>query len=156
MGYRPGSANRLAGFRAPVCRGKNSPLTSLEHTRAYLAVEQAQFASKLVIEYDTPHTRFHMPPQTLQPLAENAVKHGMSPQTVPLRVTIRTRKTESGSEVVVEDNGPGFDPAVADDPHTTLANIRQRLAAMCNGTMQVAPREGGGTVVKVTIPQRRQ
>ena len=128
----------------------------LEHTRAYLAVEQAQFASKLVIEYDTPHTHFHMPPLTLQPLAENAVKHGMSPQTVPLRVTIRTRKTESGSEVVVEDNGPGFDPAADDDPHTTLANIRQRLAVMCDGTMEIAPREGGGTVVKVTIPQRRQ
>lgn len=124
----------------------------LEHTRAYLAVEQAQFASKLVIEYDTPHTHFHMPPLTLQPLAENAVKHGMSPQTVPLRVAIRTRKTESGSEVIVEDNGAGFDPAVADDPHTTLANIRQRLAVMCNGTMEITPREGGGTVVKMTIP----
>ena len=128
----------------------------LEHTHAYLAVEQAQFASKLAIEYDTPHTHFHMPPLTLQPLAENSVKHGMSPQTVPLHITIRTRKTESGSEVIVEDNGPGFDPAVAADPHTTLANIRHRLAVMCNGTLEIAPREGGGTIVKVTIPQRHQ
>ena len=124
----------------------------LEHTRAYLAVEQAQFANKLVVDYDTPHTQFHMPPLTLQPLAENAVKHGMSPQTIPLHITIRTRATEFGSEVVVEDNGPGFDPAESDKPHTTLANIRQRLETMCNGTLEITPREGGGTMVKVTIP----
>ena len=124
----------------------------LEHTRAYLAVEQAQFESKLVVDFDTPHTGFRVPPLTLQPLAENAVKHGMNPDTVPLRVRIRTRKTESGSEIVVEDNGPGFDPAVADDPHTTLANIRQRLEMMCGGTLDIAPREGGGTKVTVTIP----
>ena len=123
----------------------------LEHTRAYLAVEQAQFASKLVVDYDTPHTQFHVPPLTLQPLAENAVKHGMNPNTVPLRVCIRTRKTEAGNEVVVEDNGPGFDPAIANEPHTTLANIRQRLAMMCDGTLDIAPREGGGTVVRVTV-----
>ena len=124
----------------------------LEHTRAYLAVEQAQFANKLVVDYDTPHTQFHMPPLTLQPLAENAVKHGMSPQTIPLHITIRTRETEFGSEVVVEDNGPGFDSAEIDKPHTTLANIRQRLETMCNGTLDITSREGGGTMVKVTIP----
>ena len=115
-------------------------------------MEQAQFASKLVVDYDTPHTQFHVPPLTLQPLAENAVKHGMNPNTVPLRVCIRTRKTEAGNEVVVEDNGPGFDPAIANEPHTTLANIRQRLAMMCDGTLDIAPREGDGTVVKVTVP----
>lgn len=125
----------------------------LEHTRAYLAVEQAQFANKLVVEYDTPHTQFHVPPLTLQPLAENAVKHGMNPKTIPLRVLIRTRKTDAGSQIIVEDNGPGFDHAVVDDPHTTLNNIRQRLELMCDGMLDFASREGGGTVVKVTIPR---
>ena len=126
----------------------------LEHARAYLAVEQAQFASKLVIDFDTTHTGFRMPPLTLQPLVENAVKHGMTPETVPLHVTVRTCSTESGSEVAVEDDGPGFDPAIADDPRTTLANIRQRLEMMCGGTLEITPREGGGTVVRVTIPQQ--
>ena len=126
----------------------------LEHARAYLAVEQAQFASKLAIGFDTPHTQFKVPPLTLQPLVENAVKHGMTPETVPLHITVRTRETEAGSEVIVEDDGPGFDPAVADDPHTTLANVRQRLQMMCGGALEIAPRVGGGTVAKVTIPQR--
>ena len=136
-----------------IAKDDTIPFTEeLEHTRAYLAVEQAQFANKLVVDYDTPHTRFNVPPLTLQPLAENAVKHGMSPKTVPLRICIRTRKTESGSELVVEDNGPGFDPAIANEPSTTLNNIQQRLDMMCDGTLDIAPREGGGTVVKVTIP----
>ena len=128
----------------------------LEHARAYLAVEQAQYKSKLVVELDTPHTRFHVPPLTLQPLAENAVKHGMRPETVPLRVCIRTRKAEAGSVIVVEDNGPGFDASVADDPRTTLANVRQRLQMMCGGSLEIAPREGGGSAVKVTVPKQVQ
>jgi LytS/YehU family sensor histidine kinase len=124
----------------------------LEHTRAYLAVEQAQFGSKLAVDFDVSHAQFRVPPLTLQPLAENAVKHGMGPNTIPLRVTIRTRKTDAGSEVVVEDNGPGFDPALADNPNTTLANVRQRLETMCDGRLEFGSHEGGGTVARVTIP----
>ena len=125
----------------------------LEHTRAYLAVEQAQFESKLVVDYDVPHTQFRVPPLTLQPLAENAVKHGMGPNNIPLHVTIRTQKVGSINKVVVEDNGPGFDPAIANDPQTTLANIRQRLDMMCGGKLEFESRKGGGTVARVTIPQ---
>ena len=62
--------------------------------------------------------------------------------------------TDAGSEVVVADDGPGFDASVADDPNTTLANIWQRLDMMCGGRMDIGPREGGGTVVKVTVPRQ--
>ena len=126
----------------------------LEHTRAYLAVEQAQFEELLVVEYDTPFTRFRLPPLTLQPLVENAVKHGMNPYAGPLRVSIRTRRTDSGTEVIVQDNGPGFDPSDESKPHTTLTNIRQRLEMMCGGHLTITPGDGGGTVVTVTIPDR--
>ena len=52
------------------------PFTSeLEHARAYLAVEQAQYEDSLFIDYDTPYTFFRVPPLTLQPIVENAVKH---------------------------------------------------------------------------------
>ena len=125
-----------------------------EHTRAYLAVEQAQFEDDLLVDYDTPHVQFRMPPLTLQPIVENAVKHGMDPDSVPLRIWIRTRETDLGSEIIVEDNGAGFDPAIADDPQTTLNNIRQRLEMMCGGTLSITPREEGGVVVMVAIPQQ--
>ena len=124
----------------------------LEHTRAYLAVEQAQFEDGLFVDYDTPHTDFCLPPLTLQPIVENAVKHGMDPDGEPLHISIRTRRTSAGSEIVVSDNGPGYEPADDKSPHIALANIQQRLKLMCDGKMTILPREGGGTVVTVTIP----
>ena len=127
----------------------------LEHTRAYLAVEQAQYDDNLFVEYDTPHTLFRVPTLTLQPIVENAVKHGMDPDAAqPLHISIKTGKTESGYEIIVEDNGPGFSPADDDAPHIALANIQERLAMMCNGTLEIAAREGGGTRVTVRIPMK--
>ena len=124
----------------------------LEHTRAYLAVEQAQHEDMLIVEYDTPFSRFRLPPLTLQPLVENAVKHGMDPYSGPLHVSVRTRYTNPGVEIIVEDDGSGFDPSDESKPHTTLTNIRQRLEMMCGGSMSITSRHGGGTVVTITIP----
>ena len=124
----------------------------LEHTRAYLTVEQAQFDGRLFVDYDTPHMDFSVPPLTLQPIVENAVKHGMDPDAEPLHIWIRTGRAASGSEIIVENSGAPFEPADDGEPHIALGNIRQRLEMMCRGQMTITPREGGGTVVKVTIP----
>ena len=124
----------------------------LEHTRAYLAVEQAQFEDILTVDYDTPHTHFRIPPLTLQPIVENAVKYGCDPDSEPLHIVIRTRSTDSGSEITVEDNGPGYEDADDNKPHIALANIRQRLELMCGGTMNISKRESNGTIVQIIIP----
>lgn len=124
----------------------------LEHTRAYLAVEQAQFEDSLFVSFDTPHTLFRVPPLTLQPIVENAVKHGMRASNDPIHISVITRQTDTASEIIVEDDGPGFKPVDNDEPHIALNNIRQRLEMMCKGKLEIKPREGGGTSVKVTIP----
>ena len=124
----------------------------LEHTRAYLAVEQAQHEDRLFVKFDTPHTQFRIPPLTLQPLVENAVKHGMNPDGDPLHISVKTRCTKGGSEIIVENDGARYDPADDNEPHIALNNIRQRLETMCNGTLEITPHEEGGTTVKVTIP----
>ena len=125
----------------------------LEHTRAYLAVEQAQFEDNLRVEYDTPHTLFRVPPLTLQPIVENAVKHGMDPDaSEPLLVSIKTAQTDSGSEIVVEDNGPGFKATDDSTPHTALNNIRERLSNI-GASLTVSSREQGGTTVRIFIPK---
>ncbi|MBR3721731.1 MAG: hypothetical protein IKN12_03115, partial [Selenomonadaceae bacterium] len=124
----------------------------LEHTKAYLAIEQVQFEDNLLVEYDTPHKDFRLPPLTLQPIVENAVKHGMDPEYAPLQILIRARKTDFGSEITVEDNGHGFTSNEKKAPHTTLSNIRERLEMMCGGRLSIEEKEGGGTVVRVTIP----
>ena len=124
----------------------------LEHTRAYLAVEQAQYEESLMVDYDTPHIWFRVPPLTLQPIVENAIKHGRDPYAGVFHILIRTRKTQSGSEIVVSDNGRGFQPVETDEPHIALNNIRQRLESMCGGCLTIESADGGGTVVTVTIP----
>ena len=124
----------------------------LEHTRAYLAVEQARHDDMLVVDWDTTFTHFRLPPLTLQPIVENAVKHGVDPDGKPLHISIRTRFTDAGAEIIVEDTGPGFDPSDESKPHATLTNIRHRLEMMCSGEMTIKSREGGGTMVKMTIP----
>ena len=127
----------------------------LEHTRAYLTVEQAQYEEMLIVDWDTAFIHFRLPPLTLQPIVENAVKHAMKP-SIPLRISIRTRCTDSTAEIIVEDNGSGFDPSDESKPHTTLENIRQRLEMMCGGSMTIRPRESGGTVVTITIPDSNE
>ncbi|MBQ3416857.1 MAG: histidine kinase [Ruminococcus sp.] len=127
-----------------------------EHTRAYLAVEQVRFEGKLFVEFDTPYTSFRLPPLTLQPIVENAVKHGVDPDLDPLYITVRTREDKQGAEITVEDTGPGFGLNDNNEPHIALGNIRERLEMMCKGKMEIAPRDGGGTVVTVFIPQARR
>ena len=128
--------------------------SELEHTRAYLAVVQAQYEDSLFVDYDTPHTMFRVPPLTLQPIVENAVKHGRNPYAGPFHISIRTRKTDSGTELTVADNGRGFHPADDGGVHVALENIRQRLELMCGGRLTITPNEVGGTVVTVTVPDR--
>ena len=125
----------------------------MEHTRAYLAVEKARYEDLLFIEYDTPFTAFRLPPLTLQPIVENAVKHGISPELEPLHLSVSTRRTRDGVEIAVEDSGPGFTPTDDDEPHIALANIRERLRMMCGGQLEIAPGKSGGTKVTVRVPQ---
>ena len=138
-------------FNAVACERAIPFSEELEHTRAYLAVEQARHDDMLVVDWDTQFTHFRLPPLTLQPIVENAVKHGMNPDSDPLHIYIRTQHTDAGTEITVEDAGSGFDPSDESKSHTALDNIRQRLEMMCGGSMTIKPREGGGTVVTITI-----
>ncbi len=124
----------------------------LEHTRAYLAVEQVRFEDKLFVEYVTPETDFRLPPLTLQPIVENAVKHGIDPELGSLYISIYTEKTPSGVNISVEDSGPGFEASDNNEPHVALANIRERLKIMCDGELEIKSRKSGGTAVTIKIP----
>lgn len=125
----------------------------LHHARAYLWVEMARYEDKLSVDYDTPVEDFKLPPLTLQPIVENAVKHGLSPELPPLSIKVKTKKTKAGIEVIVEDNGPGYQPVSDDKPHIALENIKQRMELMCKGSLDIESGENGGTVVKLMIPQ---
>ena len=145
--------NYLRNNFTAIAQDKPIPFTKeLEHTKAYLAVEQARFEGQLFFEFDTPVINFRLPALTLQPIVESAVKHGRDPELDPLYISVITNETENGVEISVIDSGPGFGEIDNDEPHIALNNIRERLEMMCNGTLTIAPREVGGTVVTVFIP----
>ena len=125
----------------------------LKHTQSYLAVEKAQHEDSLFVEYDTPFTHFRLPPLTLQPLVENAVKHAMDPNAGPLTVSVRTQQTNAGVFITVEDNGKGFDPGDISKPHSALDNIENRLKQQCGGTLKIDS-VPGCTTVTIFIPQK--
>ena len=124
----------------------------LEHTKAYLAVEQVRFEGRINIEYDTPHTDFRLPPLTLQPLVENAIKHGRGPGNDTLNISITTAKTGDKSVLTVANTGVEFGAIDSNGTHIAMDNIRERLRLLCDGTLTVMPRDGGGTTVTVSIP----
>ena len=143
-------------FKAIASKSPIPFAEELEHARAYLAVVQAQLEEKLLVEFDTPHTLFRLPPLTLQPLLENAVKYGVNLDSdEPLRVFIKTEKTKEGSLIIVSDNGPGISEDDNGEPHIALGNIRERLSAM-DGTLTISPNENGGTLIRVFIPDGRK
>ena len=136
-----------------IAKEDTIPFTEeLEHTRAYLAVEQARFQDRLLVEFETPFTAFRIPPLTLQPIVENAVKHGLDPELEPLFISVFSRRQDGYAEIIVEDSGPGYKPSDDDAPHIALANISKRLKMMCNGELTISNADCGGTIVTIRIP----
>ena len=124
----------------------------LSHTRAYLSVETARFEDQLHVTYDILHTDFKLPPLTLQPVVENAIKHGMDPELERLNIIIRTRFAGGSSEIVVENDGEEFVPPLEKEKGIGLDSTRERLKRMCGGELSVSKRAGGGTIVTIQIP----
>lgn len=133
----------------------------LEHTKAYLAVVKSRYEDLLFVEFDTNHKAFKLPPLTLEPLVENAVKHALDPDSDPLYILIRTRKENGFNIITVENNGIDFPSEEAlnfskiednNEPHIGINNVKNRLKAYCNGTLKVTKRPGGGAIATIRIP----
>ena len=127
----------------------------LEHARAYLSVESTRYDENLIVEYNIEHRNFLIPPLTLQPLVENAVRHGLDPDGGQLKIIIQTHQTINGSVIIVSDNGPGFDTANAFESAGALSNIKQRLEMMCKGTLKIDSTEDKGTTVTIFVPIKK-
>ena len=136
-----------------VVKTENIPFEEeLAHTQAYLAIEKMRFGDRLDVTYDTQSTIFSLPPLTLEPIVENAVKHGMDPDCDTLHILIRTRAVEDGHEITVLNDGAEFKPVESDTDGVSLKNVCERLEMMCGGTLRITPRDGGGAAVTLWIP----
>lgn len=131
----------------------------LEHTKLYLELEQLRFEDALEVRYDISCTDFKTPVLTLEPLVENAVRHGVRKNEDGVGfVAVSTREYADRYEITVTDNGPGFDvDAVPDDgeSHIGIENVRNRLKAVCGGELRISSVPGQGTTATIIIPKGR-
>ena len=131
----------------------------LEHLKKYLYIEKLRFDDLLNIEYDIQATDFVLPLLSVQPLVENAVKHGVGMKEDGGTVRISTRETETAYEVVIEDDGVGFDVNEQKDDgrsHVGMENTKKRLHDMCGGEVKIESVVGKGTTAIVILPKEGQ
>lgn len=126
----------------------------LEHTKIYSEIESVRFPN-ITVEYDIPETNFSLPALTVQPLVENAIRHGVRIRKEG-KVKVSTAKTPYGYEITIEDNGKGFDTTIietADNTHIGLRNVQERIEKMCHGTLRIESKKDIGTKIIIFIPK---
>ena len=169
---------RLARVFRHVLSRSSRALTSLSDEiaflRSYLEIEEARFGGRLQVDIDVPAdlASESIPSLILQPLVENALKHGLAPKPGPGHLRIAARAEGDSVRVTVEDDGlgPGARAMapVAESRTPTgetrstwnstgvgLTNVAQRLDAVYRdgASVSLEPRETGGTRVTIVVPR---
>jgi two-component system, LytTR family, sensor kinase len=157
---------RLAGVFRHVLAHLRRPLTSVRDEiaflRTYLYIEEARFGDRLQveIEIDADAEAAPIPSLILQPLVENALKHGLAPKPGPGRLWITARAEGDAVRMTVEDDGlgPRAQPRQLPEQETQgvgLANIAERLRTLYQdrASIRLEPREGGGSRATVIVPR---
>ena len=140
--------------------------TEIKHIDSYVKIEQARFAGKLEVVYNIDKNCTCMvPPLILQPIVENAIKHGILPQKNGGRIIITGKVRRDRINLVVEDNGVGMTSetikkALEADPNRKnigLCNVHSRLQNIYGSSfgLQIESKPGKGTRVTIPIPLRK-
>jgi two-component system LytT family sensor kinase len=169
---RPDEARELLIDFAEFTRylfGDGRPYVSLAdelgHVERYLRLEQARFRDRLTVTVDVAHDALAavVPALSLQPLVENAIRHGVESSGRPGRISITAAVHNGDVEVRVTDDGPGIPPErVAEVISGSgggigLPNVDARLRATYGDSyaLRLEPADGGGTVASMTVPRMR-
>jgi len=126
----------------------------MEHVHHYISIENVRFPD-MTFSFEMNSDDFHIPALTIQPIVENAIKHGLMKLQKGGTIRVISYETDTHYCVSVEDDGVGFDVGVLLDErkHVGIRNIRGRLKAMVNGTLEIKSTEGVGTTVLIKIPK---
>ena len=144
---------------AGIAEDKTVPFSKeLSHAKLYLELEQTRFEDALQVEYHIGCTDFFLPPLTLEPLVENAVRHGvrMKPDGRGT-VKIFAEQKPDCYEITVQDDGPGFDatvPPADGKPHIGIYNVRTRLEDH-GGSLTIHSELGTGTAATIRVPIKK-
>ena len=129
----------------------------MAHVRHYIYIETVRFPD-MTFTYEKKSEDFRLPALTVQPLVENAIKHGL--MKLPKGGSIRVVSYETDTEycITVEDDGVGFDTSqlLDDKEHIGIRNIRDRLQVMVGGKLEIESVQGVGTKVQITIPKEEK
>ena len=130
----------------------------LEHTKAYLDLEKLRFGDELTIVEQIGCASFKIPALTLQPVVENAVRHGVrGTEDGKGTVMILTKEFHDRYEITVTDNGNGFDTKILDgddNRHLGIRNVRYRLEHMAGGSLTYESAVEQGTAAVIALPKQ--
>ena len=130
----------------------------LELVNHYMYLEKKRFGDKINIKYDIQLDGFMVPALSVQPIVENAVKHGIRGQLKGGTIEIATKEDTKNFIIQVTDDGAGFDPQAKKEDgksHVGIANVQKRLALMCEGTLEIESAPQKGCQVTIRIPKRK-
>jgi two-component system LytT family sensor kinase len=128
----------------------------LEYLRLYLSIEQVRFSDRLRVEINIAPELLEaaVPHMGLQPIVENAIRHGISQRASPGMIAIGAAREGDSLRVTVHDDGPGFKEAGAGGSNLGLANTRARLRQLYGDAarLDTADSPVGGALVTLILP----
>ena len=153
---------KLGDVLRRVLRADAEPETPLreevEFLRKYLEIEQVRFGDRLHVSWqlDPGSESAPVPQLILQPLVENALRHGLSRRARPGSLTISARVQDSELSLEVADDGVGLPGDFAERKGVGLANVRARLTQMYGESahLDIAPGKAGGVTARIVLPLR--
>src|SRR5438445_4160706 len=151
---------RLSDLLRAALQGAGTQEVSLREELAllqlYLAIEQIRFGNRLTVKMDVgPDTLdAQVPNLILQPLVENAIRHGIELQARPGFIELRAERHDGILSVVVSDDGAGLSEKGRIREGAGLSNTRARLRELYGAEhrFELLPRESGGVRVELSIP----
>ncbi len=129
--------------------------TELARLEDYVVLEQVRFGDHIEFYTDIKFDQFLLPPLILQPIVENAIKHGLTKKTGGGTIILSTWAEGENIKISIADDGVGFEMAELEkETSVGLKNICYRLHHLAHGTLDIASTVGVGTTVTITIPKK--
>jgi len=128
---------------------------ALQHLEDFVLLQQIRFGEKIQFATDIAVDNFLIPPLILQPIVENSIKHGLNHKKMGGTITLRTLREGDIINVIVEDDGVGFDLGEEQKEKAVgLKNVRFRLYHLMKGSLKIESEKGKGTKVTISIPYK--